>query len=323
MDWFGLGEEYFTADKLEFHGGASFLKGGLVYSKLLTTVSPGYADEICNSFYGERLEGLLNARRKDLFGILNGIDYEEYNPRKDLLLNQTYSKSSVNKKSENKTALQQELNLRVSEEIPMIGMITRLVDQKGLDLITCVLDEILNEEVQLVILGTGEERYENILRAESYLRPCKVSVNIRFDNSLAHKIYAASDLFLMPSLFEPCGLGQMISQRYGTLPIVRETGGLKDTVISYNEETKEGNGFSFTNYNAHDMLYTIKRALSLYHKKTIWNKLRKTAMSSDYSWQNSAIKYLELYLSLKPELEQEYSSIREISDQATGEAIVS
>jgi starch synthase len=205
----------------------------------------------------------------------------------------------------------------------MMGMITRLVDQKGLDLITCVLDEILNEEVQLVILGTGEEKYENILRVENYLRPCKVSVNIRFDNSLAHKIYAASDLFLMPSLFEPCGLGQMISQRYGTLPIVRETGGLKDTVVSYNEETKEGNGFSFTNYNAHDMLYTIKRALSLYHKKTIWNKLRKTAMSCDYSWQNSAIKYMELYLSLKPESEQEYSSISEIFNQTTGEAIVS
>lgn len=294
-DWFGLGEEYFTSDKLEFHGEASFLKGGLVYAKLLTTVSPSYALEIRNSFYGEHMEGLLNARQKELFGILNGIDYEEFNPKKDTRIAQTYAKSSLNKKALNKIALQNELKLIEGEEIPMISLITRLVDQKGLDLIACVLDEILKENIQLVILGTGEEKYEGLFKEAEFRYPDKVSANIRFDNILAHKIYAASDLFLMPSLFEPCGLGQMISLRYGTLPIVRETGGLKDTVLSYNEETKEGNGFSFTNYNAHDMLYTIQRALSLYQKKTLWNKLRKMAMSCDYSWQTSAHQYMELY----------------------------
>lgn len=301
-EWFGLGDEYFTDDKLEFYGAASFLKGGLVYSHKLTTVSPTYAQEIKNSFYGERLDGLLNARSNDLVGILNGIDYEEFNPRTDEYIAQTYTKSGVKQKAVNKLALQKELHLTENEEIPMIGLISRLVDQKGLDLIACVLDEILAEEVQLVILGTGDAKYENMFRDAMYRYSGKVSANICFDNALAHKIYAASDLFLMPSLFEPCGLGQLISLRYGTLPIVRETGGLKDTVLSYNEVTGEGNGFSFTNYNAHDMLYTIRRAVNICKKKTLRNNLRKAAMSCDYSWDSSAGQYLELYQSLRSKI---------------------
>lgn len=294
-EWFGLGDEFFTSDKLEFFRAASFLKGGLTYSHILTTVSETYAQEIKNPYYGERLYGLLNARSKDLYGIVNGIDYEEFNPMKDPFICQTFGKSKLNLKTANKLALQQELGLTVDEKIPVIGLISRLVDQKGLDLIACVFNEIMSEEVQFIILGTGDAKYEGLFKDAMYRYPGKVSANIRFDNTLAHKIYAAADFFLMPSLFEPCGLGQLISLRYGTLPIVRETGGLKDTVMAYNEATGEGNGFSFTNYNAHDMLHTIKRALEIGKKKTLMGKLRKSAMSCDYSWQNSAVRYMELY----------------------------
>lgn len=299
-EWFGLSDDYFTEDKLEFYHGASFMKGGLTYSQLLTTVSQTYVREIMTPYFGERMDGLLRARDHQLFGIVNGIDYEEFNPKTDKLIYQTYSKSNLKGKTANKTALQQELGLTVKEDIPMIGLISRLVDQKGLDLIACVFGELMSEEVQFVVLGTGDIRYEQLFRDAMGTYPGKVSASIRFDNTLAHRIYAASDFFLMPSLFEPCGLGQLISLRYGTLPIVRETGGLKDTVNAYRDETGEGNGFSFTNYNAHDMLYTIRRALGIYKRKTIRGKLVKDAMSCDYSWQSSAVRYLELYDRLKP-----------------------
>jgi starch synthase len=294
-EWFALSDYHFTSDKLEFYGMGSFMKGGLVYSKIITTVSNTYAQEIKNSFYGERLEGLLNARSNDLYGIVNGIDYEEFNPAVDKLIYQNYTETDLTGKAINKTALQRDLNLTVNEEIAMIGLISRLVDQKGLDLIACVLHEIMSEEVQLVILGSGDWKYEQLFTEAVHNYPGKVSANIRFDDELAHKIYAAADFFLMPSLFEPCGLGQLISLRYATLPIVRETGGLKDTIVSYNEVTGEGNGFSFKNYNAHDMLYTIKRALSIYKCKTLLTQLRRTAMTCDFSWNSSAGQYLELY----------------------------
>lgn len=297
-EWFSLSDDYFTEDKLEFYQNASFMKGALTYSHLISTVSNTYSEEIRNPFYGEQLDGLLNARSKDLWGIINGIDYEEYNPAKDALIYQTYTKSNLASKDANKAALQEELGLSINSKIPMIGLISRLVDQKGIDLIECVLEEILAEDVQLVVLGTGEGKYEHMFWEAMQRYPGKVSSNLRFDNILAHKIYAAADLFLMPSLFEPCGLGQLISLRYGTLPIVRETGGLKDTVLSYNEATGEGNGFSFTNYNAHDMLYAIQHAIKICKKKTLRNKLRKAAMSCDYSWQNSAVKYLKMYETL-------------------------
>ncbi len=303
-EWFSLSDDYFAEDKLEFFHSASFMKGGLTYSNLLSTVSNTYADEIKYPFYGEQLDGLLNARSKDLWGIINGIDYEEFNPAKDSLIYQTFTKSKLTGKDANKVALQEELGLIVDEKIPVIGLISRLVDQKGLDLISCVLDEILAQEVEFVILGTGDGKYEHMFWEAMQRYPGKVSANLRFDNTLAHKIYAASDLFLMPSLFEPCGLGQLISLRYGTLPIVRETGGLKDTVVPYNEFTGEGNGFSFTNYNAHDMLFTIHRAVELCRKKTLRNKLRKAAMSCDFSWKNSAEKYMELYHTLISEIKE-------------------
>ena len=298
-DLFGLGEEYFTPDKLEFYGNASFLKGGLVYSHILTTVSRTYAEEIRYPFYGERLDGLLRARGDSLHGIVNGIDDAEYDPETDPCLVRNYNADTLEAKSENKIALQKELGMPVNGEIPIIGLVSRLVDQKGLDLVACVLDEILESDIQLYVLGTGDPKYENLFRQAVSRHPGKISANIRFDNALAHRIYASVDLFLMPSLFEPCGLGQLISLRYGTLPIVRETGGLKDTVRSYNEKTGEGNGFSFTNYNAHDMLYTIRRALHLYSDKAIWTKLQRKAMAGDYSWRHSAREYAQLYRSLK------------------------
>ena len=298
-EWFGLGNEYFTSDKLEFFGAGSFMKGGLVYADIITTVSDTYAQEIKYPYYGEQLEGLLLARENSLFGIVNGIDYELYNPKTDPYIYKNYTKSTIKEKKVNKTELQKRLGLTVNEDIPMIGLVSRLTDQKGLALIECVFDEIMREEVQFVILGSGDRKYEELFQQAVNRYPGKVAVKIAYSDPRAQRIYAASDFFLMPSLFEPCGLGQMISMRYGTLPIVRETGGLKDTVISYNEETGEGNGFSFTNYNAHDMLFTIQRALRIYKKKTLRTKLIKAAMSRDFSWETPSLKYMELYDQLK------------------------
>lgn len=297
-EWFGLGDEYFTNDKLEFYGAGSFMKGALVYANRITTVSDTYAEEIKYPYYGEQLEGLLKARENELSGIINGIDYEQFNPKMDIFLYKNYSKSTLKDKAVNKLELQKSLGLSVDENIPMIGLVSRLTDQKGLALIECVFDEIMKEEVQFVILGSGDKKYEELFKNAVHRYPGKVSVKIAYSDPRAMRIYGASDFFLMPSLFEPCGLGQLISMRYGTLPIVRETGGLKDTVISYNEATGEGNGFSFTNYNAHDMLYTIQRALSIYKKKTLRTKLVKAAMSCDHSWEIPSGQYMELYQKL-------------------------
>lgn len=300
-EWFELQDSCFSSEGLEFYGMGSFMKGGLIYSDIITTVSNTYAQEIKNAFFGEGMEGLLNARRDDLYGIVNGIDYGVFDPASDSLLYRNYTAADLSGKTVNKVRLQRDLNLEVGEEIPMIGIISRLVDQKGLDLIDCVFHELMSEEVQLVILGCGSWKYERLFADAVYRYPGRVSANIRFDDELAHKIYASADFFLMPSLFEPCGLGQLISLRYATLPIVRETGGLKDTVLSYNEETGEGNGFTFTNYNAHDMLYTIRRALSVYQCRPLREELRRRAMACDFSWSSSAEKYIRLYNGIKQE----------------------
>jgi len=295
-DFFSLDSSYFTDDKLEFHGCANLLKAGIVYSNFVTTVSPSYAEEIKTSLGGERLDGLLSARSNCLSGILNGIDYNEYNPSKDEYLFEKYSLKTVkNGKKANKTALQEMLGLPVDSEKVMIGLVSRLVDQKGLDIIAKAADELMQLDMQLVVLGTGDEKYENMFRHYAWCNPGKVSANITFSNDLAHKIYAASDLFLMPSLFEPCGLGQIIAMAYGTVPIVRETGGLKDTVKSYNEFTGEGNGFSFYPAEAHDMMYTIRRAISFYADKSAWSGIVKNVMKQNFSWDGSAEKYEELY----------------------------
>lgn len=296
---FSLDNEFFTDDKLEFHGCANLLKGGIVYSDYVTTVSPTYAAEIQTPVGGEKLDGLLSARRNSLYGIVNGIDTDIYNPETDPMLYKNYdSESAPEKKKQNKLMLQRQLGLSEDGEKAMIGIISRLVDQKGLDLISAAMNELLSMDIQLVIVGTGDYVYEDMFRKTAWYNPKKVSANIMFNNDLAHKVYAACDIFLMPSLFEPCGLSQLISYRYGTIPLVRETGGLKDTVIPYNEFTGKGTGFSFAPYNAADMMHTLRMALKIFADKNIWNKLVKNAMKLDFSWEESAKKYDNLYTKL-------------------------
>nr|WP_122013597.1 glycogen synthase GlgA [Maliibacterium massiliense] len=287
---------YRNPNDLEFHTGCSFMKGGIVFSDIVTTVSPTYAQEIQGTFFGEKLEGLLCARSDRLFGVLNGIDTEAYDPARDSLIPQQYSRSDKSGKAVCKRALQHELGLAVRPEVPIVAMITRLTDQKGLDLLENVLRELLNDDLQLVVLGSGEQKYVDMLGWASHAYPGKVACRIEMNNPLAHRIYAGADMFLMPSLFEPCGLSQMIAMRYGTLPIVRETGGLRDTVQPYNEFENTGNGFSFGAYNAPDMLYTIRRAERFfYNDKQAWEGLMDRAMAGDYTWERSAARYLELY----------------------------
>ncbi len=293
----GLSDYYFTADKLESYRDANLLKGGLVYADAITTVSNTYAEEIKTDFYGEGLNGLLNARSGSLRGIINGIDYEEFNPETDPFIVRNYNAVNFRKeKVKNKKALQAELGLEVNEKIFMIGIVSRLTDQKGFDLIAYVMDELCQDAVQIVVLGTGEEQYENMFRHFDWKYGNKVSAHIYYSEEKSHKIYASCDAFLMPSLFEPCGLSQLMSLRYGTIPIVRETGGLKDTVEPYNEYESKGTGFSFTNYNAHEMLATIRYAQKIYYdKKREWNKIVDRAMAADFSWEVSAKKYQEMY----------------------------
>ena len=298
-DFFSLDQSFFTDDKLEFHGCANLLKGGIVYSDYVTTVSPTYAEEIKTPIGGERLNGLLSARDQSLFGIINGIDKDEYNAKTDPYIFENFDlRNLVSKKKLNKTRLQEQLGLPIDGETAMVGIVSRLVDQKGFDIIADVMGELMNLDIQLVVLGTGEEQYENLFRQNAWYHPEKVSANITFSNELAHKIYAASDILLMPSMFEPCGLSQMIAMAYGTLPLVRETGGLKDSVQPYNEFTGEGNGFSFGPYNGHDMLHTLKMALNLFANKEVWVPMMKRAMKTDFSWEASAKKYSEMYQNL-------------------------
>ncbi len=299
QDVLGLGDSLWTDDKLECFGCANFMKAALVYSDLITTVSPSYAEEIQTAYYGERLDGLLRARNHDLFGVLNGIDMADYNPETDSRIAKTYSFEDLEGKAACKAALQEELELEIRPDIPVIGMVGRLSNQKGLDLVDYVIADIMRQDVQLVVLGMGEGRYFNLFSwAESEYHG-RVAARFTMDHVLAHKIYAGCDLFLMPSQFEPCGLSQMIAMRYGTVPLVRETGGLRDTVLSYNEFSGEGNGFTFFNYNAHDMLHTIERAVDYYlHKKDVWRLLQERGMKGDYSWARSAKRYMELYESM-------------------------
>ena len=293
----GLSDYFFTPDKLEANKDANYLKGGLVYADAITTVSNTYAEEIKTPFYGEGLDGLMQARSNSLRGIVNGIDYAEYNPETDAMIAMNYNAKTFRKeKVKNKTALQEELGLEVNPKAMMLGVVSRLTDQKGFDLIAYMMDELCQDAIQLVVLGTGEEKYENMFRHFAWKYDKKVSANIYYSEAMSHKIYAAADAFLMPSLFEPCGLSQLMSLRYGTLPIVRETGGLKDTVQPYNEFEGTGTGFSFTNYNAHEMLATVRNAERVYYdNKREWNKMVDRAMAADFSWSHSAKQYEEMY----------------------------
>ena len=297
-DILGLGEKFLTAENLGFYGGVNFMKAALIFADRITTVSPTYAQEIQNAYYGEKLEGLLQMRSKSLVGILNGVDYETYNPDQDPYL-LTSLNSSPQAKEENKADLQRVLGLSVRGDVPVLGIVSRLVDQKGLDLLKHVMEEILTLDVQLVILGTGEHRYEEMLQFFAGKYPERMAAIMEYSDAQAHKIYAGADIFLMPSRFEPCGISQMIAMRYGTIPVVRQTGGLKDTVFPYNENSGEGNGFCFVNYNAHEFLFAVQRAVRLFREdKSVWNKITENALKSNFSWEQSAQVYIQVYESL-------------------------
>lgn len=300
----GLDWKYFNNGDLEFHDAVNFMKGGIVYADVVSTVSRTYAQEIQYPYFGEKLDGLLRTRGKDIVGIVNGIDYDVYNPETDPNLFVNYGPETIGKKADNKVKLQEQLGLPIDRRIPMIGIVSRLVAAKGLDLIIRVMDELLQaEDCQLVLLGTGDKQYEDWFRGLQWRMPTKVSANIRFSNELAQRIYAGSDLFLMPSEYEPCGLGQLIALRYGTVPVVRATGGLRDTVEPFNKFNNRGNGYSFDNINAHEMLFTLRAALTNYRDPSIWQHIVRNAINGDFSWHKSAEEYLNLYerIAVKPE----------------------
>ena len=297
----GLPEHMMVEDGLEFYGDVNFMKSAINFSDYITTVSPSYADEIRTPYFGEKLDGLLNKKSNKLEGILNGRDYHIYSPTTDTHIFENYDINTTEKKLENKLKLQKILGLPQDKDVMMIGMVTRLVSQKGLDLVTHVMIEILDKDIQFVLLGTGDEKYHSVFHYYSMTYPQKCSAKLVFDNTLAQRIYAGADMLLMPSQFEPCGIGQLIALRYGTLPLVRETGGLKDTVIPYDKTTVKGNGFSFSNYNAHEMLHVLEYALDVYKDKKVWSQLIKNAMNSDFSWEHSAKEYLRVYDSVLEE----------------------
>lgn len=299
-EYTGLPDYVFTPDKLEVYKDACMLKGGLVYADKITTVSNTYAKEIQTIYYGEGLDGLLSARNQSLWGIVNGIDYDVYNPNKDSLIYKNYNQRTFKKgKAENKRQLQAEMGLPVDDKQFVIGIISRLTDQKGLDLIDAIMNDICQDGVQFIVLGTGDRRYEDMFRYYQGIHPAKVSANIYYSEEKSHKVYAGCDAMLVPSRFEPCGLTQLMALRYGTLPIVRETGGLRDTVEPYNEYEKTGTGFSFANYDAYELLKTINYAKKVYYEdRDSWYGIQERAMKVDYSWKSSAKKYEELYESL-------------------------
>ncbi|MBP3689781.1 MAG: glycogen synthase GlgA [Schwartzia sp.] len=299
-DALGLDWKYFTNGDLEYYDAVNFMKGAIIYADNVTTVSRTYAQEIQYEYFGEGLDGLLRSRAADLHGINNGLDTEIYNPEKDPYLTDPFTPydadTALETKTDNKVALQHILDLPLERRTPLVAMVTRLVEAKGLDLVMRVLDELLeHENMQFVLLGTGDRVYEDWFRELAWRHPTKVSTNIYFSDEMAQRIYASSSIFLMPSAYEPCGLGQLIAMRYGAIPVVRATGGLTDTVIPYNKATGEGNGFLFADYNAHDMMYTIKKALTIYRDLGAWKRLMKNAMQADYSWARSSKEYKALY----------------------------
>jgi starch synthase len=294
-DFLNLDETYFNEDALKFYDSISFMKGGIIFSDAVTTVSNAYSQEIQTPSYGEGLCGLLFSKAEKLYGILNGIDYDLYNPKVDKKIFCEYDLNTIKEKVNNKLKFQEELCFTVNKDIPMIGIVTKLVKQKGLDLIIEKLEELLSLDVQIVLIGNGDEYYEDIFKFFESRYPSRISSTIIFDEKQAQLIYAASDMFLMPSLFEPSGIEQLIALKYGSIPIIRETGGLKDAIIFYSKYTGNGNGFSFTNYSSDELLDAVNRALDLYKDKASWDKLVRNAMLSNNSWEKSAKNYINLY----------------------------
>jgi starch synthase len=292
----GLPDEVFTENGLATGDVMNLMKSGIQYADTLTTVSQRYAEEISSlDEYGYGLNELLKKRKRDLHGILNGVDYTIWDPSQDELIPQRYSVKNIDAKIENKRALLQAFKLPPADNAPVIGIISRLVDQKGLDLIEEIATDLLKHDVRLIVLGTGERRYHTLLSKLSSKYSDKVGVKLTFDNALAHLIEAGSDMFLMPSRYEPCGLNQIYSMRYGTIPIVRATGGLEDTVIDFGQSTTKGTGFKFEPYEGKALLETIERALKVFADDKQWTKLMKNAMEQDFSWERSAKQYISLY----------------------------
>ncbi|RDW19003.1 glycogen synthase GlgA [Oceanobacillus arenosus] len=296
-NFFNLEREHIGG--MEWDGMLNCLKSALFHADKITTVSPTYAEEIKYPYYGEGLEPMLLEREQDLIGILNGIDTREYNPLTDPNLSVNY-RSARSKKIENRIVLQEKLGLPIEGNMPLYIIVTRLVEQKGLHLVQTILEEFIQEDVQFILLGTGEPEFEHYFSNLAYRYPDKVAALITFDEGLARQLYASADFFVMPSKFEPCGLAQLIALQYKTVPIVRETGGLKDTVIPYNELTGEGNGFSFANYNAHELLRVLRYSLAIYHYQTEWQQLLRNVNKSQFSWKDSAHEYSNLYEQLVP-----------------------
>lgn len=291
----GLPENLFSIDFLEFYGKVNFLKGGIVFSDLITTVSPTYSKEIQKKEFGFGLDGILKQKKDKIFGILNGIDYEYWNPETDEFIYSKYNQFSIENKKINKENLYKELNLNFNIGYPLYSMITRITDQKGIDLVANIFEELMKLDLNLIILGVGDKEYEKILSEYNLKYKDKFLFLNKFDEPLSHKIYAASDFFIMPSKFEPCGLSQMISLRYGTIPIVRSTGGLRDTVIEFNERVNCGNGFVFYDYDEIELLDAIKRAQKTFNQKENLFKMIKIGMNSNYSWESSTLEYKNLY----------------------------
>lgn len=287
--------ELFSMRGLEYYGKMNFMKGGIVFSDLITTVSEKYAQEIQTPEYGYGMEGVLKDRREDLYGILNGVDYSLWNPMTDPHIASNYDEKDISGKKKCKDELKKIYGLKESDEFPIIGMISRLADQKGFDILAEAMDHLLGLKICLVILGTGDSKYEKQFAALAKKHPGRLGVKIAFDNALAHKIEAGSDMFLMPSKYEPCGLNQMYSLKYGTIPVVRATGGLDDTIKEFDPETGKGTGFKFNAYSSKELVKAIKRAVYLYRNKQLWAKLVKNAMKQDFSWQKSAHKFEEVY----------------------------
>lgn len=294
FDW-----ELYRSDFLEFYGKFSFLKGGLVFADLVTTVSERYSKEIQTKEFGCGMEGVLAARKEAVTGIINGINSKDWDPAADPDIEAKYSADNFSRKLLNKESLQKENGFKIDKNIPLLGFVARLVDQKGLDILIPILEPLFQKDVQVVILGTGEEKYHQILRNIAKKNKKWLGVHIFFDPKMAKRIYAGSDMFLFPSYYEPCGLGQIIGLRYGAVPIARATGGLADTIHDFEVTTQKGNGFLFGDYSSEALLATSLRACRLFRQEKLWKILVRNAMESDFSWKYSAQKYVQLYETVK------------------------
>ena len=292
----GLPAELNSEKGILHKGKVNFMKSGLMFADAINTVSKTYAEEITkDDKYSSGLKGLLSKRKKDLYGIINGIDIKVWNPEKDKHLPKKYNIKTLANKAFNKQALTERFGLKYDENIPVLGIISRLFDSKGIDLVQKIFKDLMKLDIQLILLGTGDKKYHTFFDKMAHKHNDKFACYLGFNDDLAHLIESGADIFLMPSKFEPCGLNQMYSLRYGTVPVVRETGGLADTVVKFNEKTGEGNGFVFKKYDANEFLKEIKRAIKVFNDKKTWTQIMKSGMKSDFSWHSSAKKYIDLY----------------------------